>query len=73
MKYEWDRFSKRVLSDISDAQKAELEKAYYAGALTIVGLLDSISNDYSVEKGAEIFDDIRKECFSFFDLNELAE
>lgn len=47
-------------------QHDEMQKAFYAGAATVINIMIGVSDDsVSEEAGAEIFEGLRQECIEF--------
>lgn len=67
LKEEWEGFTKLVFrGPISHTQYTEMQRAFYAGATTIIGIMLKIAlKDISDEAGAAILEGLRQECISF--------
>lgn len=51
---------------IPQIQHDEMQKAFYAGAATVINIMINVSDDsVSEEAGAEIFEGLRQECLKF--------
>lgn len=65
---EWASLVKAMFGDgqISQVQHDEMQKAFYAGAATVINIMIGVSDDdVSVEAIAEIFEGLRQECLEF--------
>lgn len=65
---EWESLVKAFFNDapIPKVQHDEMQKAFYAGAATVINIMISFSDDRISEAvGAEIFEGMRQECIEF--------
>lgn len=65
---EWDHFSSHCFANnVSDLQKTEMKKAFFAGAFVVVCMCEEIGQPHvSEQDGANHLDNVMKECRKFY-------
>lgn len=63
----WREFEKRSLSNAPIEQRVEMQKAFYMGASTLLGILQEIPDDISEDEGAEVFEQLHQECKAYLE------
>ena len=61
----WNSFSQEVLGDVSEVQRQEMEKAFYAGATGFMSIMLKTS-ELPEDNGAQIVESARQELSDYF-------
>jgi hypothetical protein len=61
----WQKFEAQSLVGAPTEQRVEMQKAFYMGASALISLMLEIPEESSEEEGAEVLDQLYKECDDF--------
>lgn len=68
---EWEFFKKKVITDhVPVEQMHDMKNLFYSGALSTLAILMDISHEnMSIDAGAQVIENLRKEIIEFLDIN----
>lgn len=64
---EWENFLKKVIPENAPKiQKIETERAFYAGASSVIWIIDRLNENQSESVILNIWEGLKEECIDFF-------